>query len=309
MHRARKRDPPTPRDCCVLPSRTEPDSSGTPWLGAPRLEVPEQANAPKRATPTLSSSRSSRPLSGDLLPKERFPACTPRCRRAGKSCSHSCSLPCVALNVHPIGLAVNHPDSTWRSASRSPCALIPCPAEPDSDPSRVPARSAFLCFIFQRSPLRRSRIAESTPRRDRSHPSSVGRYASRLFQPCGFTPLRRFTPRRSCPRFFSGSRPWGSSSFHQQQAAGFPRCSSALRSFTSANGRCRPGRVVPLGRRCPSGEALTSCPAVTLLCTSTCAEPEACRSCHPEGPSNPHPKRSRAPKVHQPPCRLVVRSG
>jgi hypothetical protein len=35
---------------------------------------------------------------------------------------------------------------------------------------------------------------------------------------------------------------------------------------------------------------------------------EACRSDHPEGPSNRHPLRSRAAEVHQPPYRLAVRS-
>lgn len=78
----------------------------------------------------------------------------------------------------------------------------------------LPRETLSSACIFQRSPLRRSRTAESTPKPDSSDSSSVGRYASRPFRPCGFTPLRRFTPRRSCPRCFSGSRPWGSSSFH-----------------------------------------------------------------------------------------------
>jgi hypothetical protein len=77
-----------------------------------------------------------------------------------------------------------------------------------------PREALSSACIFQRSPLRRSRIVESTPESDCSVSSSVGRYASRPFRPCGFTPLRRFTPRRSCPHCCSGSRPWGSSSFH-----------------------------------------------------------------------------------------------
>jgi len=103
----------------------------------------------------------------------------------------------------------------------------------------LPRKTLSSAFIFQRSPLRRSRIVESTPKPDCSGSSSVGRYASRPFRPCGFTPLRRFTPRRSCPHCCSGSRPWGSSSFHLQPKLRDSRdACSALRSFPSADS-CR----------------------------------------------------------------------
>lgn len=45
-------------------------------------------------------------------------------------------------------------------------------------------------------------------------PSPIGRYASRMFRPRGFTPPRRLAPRRPCPHCCSGSRSWGSPSFH-----------------------------------------------------------------------------------------------
>jgi len=93
----------------------------------------------------------------------------------------------------------------------------------------------------------------------RAHvPSTVGCYTFRTFRPCGFTPLRRLAPRRSCPHCCSGSRSWGSSfvspdcyrirclatsnpTRHRHFTAtvppGSPRCCSALRSFPSDFGR------------------------------------------------------------------------
>jgi len=145
---------------------------------------------------------------------------------------------------------------------------------------------------------------------NRSIPSSVSSYASRPFQPCGFTPLRRLTPRRSCPRCFSGSRPWGSSSFHPGtcvlEIPAMRSCPSKLSlrrwpsSLDTAEASC--------DARCPCGEALTSCPAVTRSVARLAPSLEACESCRPEGPSNPRLDRSRAPAVHQPPYRLAVRS-
>ncbi len=92
------------------------------------------------------------------------------------------------------------------------------------------------------------------------------------------------------------------------EAARFPRCVSALRSFPSADSCSRwtlwrhlAMRTVHAGRLSPPAR-LSPCSAARLAPSL-----EACESCHPEGPSNPHPKRSRAPKVHQPPCRLVLR--
>ena len=92
---------------------------------------------------------------------------------------------------------------------------------------------------------------------------------------------------------------------------------SALRSFPSADGRRR--RTAS----CPCGEALTSGPVVTLLCCNpadSCTLPRAhhqpCLEARSRrrpaaltaGPLPDRPKRSHAPKVHQPPCRLVLRS-
>lgn len=94
------------------------------------------------------------------------------------------------------------------------CAHLPARWNRTVTLPALPREALSSACIFQRSPLRRSRIVESTPKLDCSGSSSVGRYASRPFRPCGFTPLRRLTPRRSCPHCCSGSRPWGSSSFH-----------------------------------------------------------------------------------------------
>ena len=82
-----------------------------------------------------------------------------------------------------------------------------------------------------------------------------------------------------------------------KEAARFPRCVSALRSFPSADSCSRwtlwrhlAMRTVHAGRLSPPAR-LSPCSAARLAPSL-----EACESCHPEGPSNPHPKRSRAPK-------------
>jgi hypothetical protein len=94
------------------------------------------------------------------------------------------------------------------------------------------------------------------------------------------------------------------------EAARFPRCVSALRSFPSADG-CRRWtlrrhlamRAVHAGRLSPPAR-LSPC-SVARLAPSL----EARESRRPEGPLNPRPKRSHAPKVHQPPYRLAVQPG
>jgi len=84
---------------------------------------------------------------------------------------------------------------------------------------------------------------------------------------------------------------------------------SALRSFPSADGcdrwtlrRQLAMRAVHAGRFSP--------PARSSPCSAARLAPslEACGSLRPEGPLNPRPNRSRAPKVHRPPYRLVVQS-
>jgi len=60
-------------------------------------------------------------------------------------------------------------------------------------------------------------------------------------------------------------------------------------------------RAVHAGRFSPPAR-LSPCSAARLAPSL-----EACESRRPEGPLNPHPERSRAPKVHQPPYRPVVR--
>lgn len=91
------------------------------------------------------------------------------------------------------------------------------------------------------------------------------------------------------------------------EAARSPRCVSALRSFPSADSCSRwtlwrhlAMRTVHAGRLSPPAR-LSPCSAARLASSL-----EARESLRPEGPLNPRPNRSRAPKVHQPPCRLVV---
>jgi len=94
-----------------------------------------------------------------------------------------------------------------------------------------------------------------------------------------------------------------------KEAARFPRCVSALRSFPSADSCCRwtlwrhlAMRTVHAGRLSPPAR-LSPCSAARLAPSL-----EACRFRRPEGPLNPHSNRSRGSKVHQPPYRLVVHS-
>jgi len=94
-----------------------------------------------------------------------------------------------------------------------------------------------------------------------------------------------------------------------KEAARFPRCVSALRSFPSADScgrwtlwRHLAMRAVHAGRLSPPAR-LSPCSAARLTPSL-----EAHESCRPEGPLNPHPKRSPASKVHQPPYRPVVHS-
>ena len=146
---------------------------------------------------------------------------------------------------------------------------------------------------------------------DCSIPSSVSCYASRTFQPCGFTPLRRLTPRPSCPHFCSGSRPWGSSSFHLTTEVfkipamrflpfeAFPPPIAVVRWTLR---RRLATRAVHAGRLSPPAR-LSPCSAAHLaMCL------EAVSPSRPEGPLSQTSKRSHAPKVHQPPYRLAVQS-
>lgn len=54
----------------------------------------------------------------------------------------------------------------------------------------------------------------------------------------------------------------------------FPRCVSALRSFPSADScGALDTAEASCNARCPCGEALASCPTVTLLCCTSCDVP------------------------------------
>ena len=154
-------------------------------------------------------------------------------------------------------------------------------------------------------------------------PSPVSCYASWMFRPCGFTPLRRLSPRRSCPHCCSGSRPWGSSSFHRSSTTPFELATLPDPRDVSLPFKAFPPPIAVVaglhshltGPAFPCGEALTSCPTVTPLCCTcvrrlSCLEarsrhrPTRCRA----GPLLERPERSHAPGVHQPPYHLVVRS-
>ena len=79
-----------------------------------------------------------------------------------------------------------------------------------------PVSGSSCCLISKDHPSVVPKSPSPLPGRASLHvPSPVGRYASRLFRPRGFTPPRRLSPRRSCPHCCSGSRPWGSPSFHE----------------------------------------------------------------------------------------------
>ena len=193
-------------------------------------------------------------------------------------------------------------------------------------------RKAFLSSCFSKD---RPSVAPESPSplpvrhpclRRSVAPSPVGCYTSRLFRPCGLSPLRRFSPRRSCPHCCSGSRPWGSSSFHRgldptlsgRRASADSRDAHlpfeafpppmAVVAVARAFARAPAGRLSPPARPSPCSAAppRARVSPLALMCLEAHLHrrPARCRA----GPLRRHPKRSRAPKVHQPPSHLAVRS-
>jgi hypothetical protein len=165
-------------------------------------------------------------------------------------------------------------------------ALLNCPVETGQRPLDDPTANrreikAFSLHAFPKIapsslPNRRvhSRMRIPPLSRRSLRPSPVSCYASWMFQPCGFTPLRRLSPRRSCPRCCSGSRPWGSSSFHRSSTHSFESA-----TFPDSRDVSLPFEAFPppiavvagwhsrlIGPAFPCGEAHASCPTVTPLC-------------------------------------------
>jgi len=226
----------------------------------------------------------------------------------------------------------------WGASIRLPGrlrALSCCRWRPVSDPLNPRRRTGdhqgiSLFLFFQRSPLRRSRIAESTPRRDPAtlvagHPS----FASQLLRLLDVPTL-----------WFHATSPAFSSSIlsallQRLTTLGFivvsPDLLQLLRVGEHPDSRdvtlpfeAFPPPIAVVAddtlARSSCGEVHTSSPTVTPLCCipalpgrpvcTQCFEarfrrhPARCRA----GPWPSRSMRSRALRVHQPPYRLVVQS-
>ena len=130
-----------------------------------------------------------------------------RAARTGKSYFRNCFLPCMVFNATAHRCAVESLLQTgWgpaclptgRALSRSTPQILPAVWISKDRPSIAPESP---------SPLPVSALLQ--------RPLPVGCYTFWMFRPRGFTPPRRISPRRSCPHCCSGSRSWGSSSFHE----------------------------------------------------------------------------------------------
>ena len=219
-------------------------------------------------------------LRGSLNPSVRFPGIaldappfgeSPRVLRAASDRKGLLSQPVPALRGLQRRPALLH--AALSPSTRLSTGLITRPLPACADP----VSGSSCCLISKELPSVASEPPSPLPVPTLLFaPSPVGRYASWVFRLRGFTPPCRVSPRRSCPHCCSGSRPWGSPSFHAAFTPRSPWCLSALRSFPSADGRCARCQISPCCH-CVSlhlcGEDLSSSPAVTLLCCTPCDVP------------------------------------